>query len=82
MSEQEYREALWEKCSTMHIPNTTREEIEQEEYECFIEDIKDLCKKYSKTSGIDIDWRDFTDHESLEEVEEDLKDYITWYWEH
>lgn len=63
------------------FPQEIEEPEVDSEYEAFIEGVKDLCKKYSKASGIQIDWRDFTDHEWLEDVEDDIRSYIAE-WEH
>ena len=90
MSEQEYREILWEKCKTMHIPNITREEKEAEEIEeateCMFYELKKLSKKYG--NDIDIHAGQFEDiiydcvrgnypvEQAWEDLENELKLYV------
>ena len=51
----EYVEILWEKCKTMHIPNTTREEMDAQEIEDCTESMFYELAKLAKKYGNDID---------------------------
>lgn len=76
LTEEEVREIMWEKCSTMHIPNVTKEELEEEERQTWITTVKEICEKYEMKSEYALDWRDFVDNDTIEEVEKDIEEYL------